>query len=47
MNANEILRILSEQYGIRDAKELDKRIQEQQALDISIFYSKPKEEVAS
>ena len=39
MNAEEIVRILAEQYGIRGAAELDRRIREQEALDISIFRS--------
>lgn len=44
MNADEILHILAEQYGIRSAEELDQRIREQKALDISIFHRKAKEE---
>lgn len=47
MNAEEIVRILAEQYGIRGAAELDRRIREQEALDISIFRSIAKEEKAS
>jgi hypothetical protein len=47
MNADEIIRILAEQYGIRGAAELDQRIREQKTLDISIFRSIAKEEKAS
>ena len=47
MNADEIIRILAEQYGIRGDAELDQRIREQKALDISIFRSIDKEEKAS
>ncbi len=47
MNADEIIRILAEQYGIRGAAELERRIRELKALDISIFRSIAKEEKAS
>ena len=47
MNADEIIRILAEQYDIRGAEELDRRIREQKALDISIFRGIAKEEKAS
>ena len=47
MNADEIVRILAEQYGIQGAAELDRRIREQEALDVSIFRGVAKEEKAS
>lgn len=47
MNAEEIVRILKEQYGIHSMEELDRRIREQKPLDISAFYSKHMEEQAS
>ena len=47
MNADEIVRILAEQYGIQGVAELDRRIREQEALDVSIFRSVAKEEKAS
>ena len=47
MNADEIIRILAEQYDIRGAAELDRRIREQGVLDVSIFCSTAKEEKAS
>ena len=48
MNADEIIRILRDDYGIRNADELDRKIREYGALDLSIFCRRPgKEELAS
>lgn len=47
MNVDEIIRILAEQYGIRGAEELDRKIREQEVLDVSTFCSITKEEKAS
>lgn len=41
MNAEEIVRILREDYGINDVAELDRRIREFQLLDISCFCKSP------
>ncbi len=48
MNADEIIRILRDDYGICGADELDRKIRECGALDLSIFCRRPdKEELAS
>lgn len=47
MNADEIMRILTEQYGIHNAAELDRRIRGLETLDVSIFCNTAKEEKAS
>ncbi len=42
MNAEEIVRILREEYGINSEAELDRRLQEMGGIDISVFCVKPK-----
>ena len=44
MNAEEIVKIIREEYGIHNMKELDRAIRELQALNISAFCTKKTEE---